>query len=434
MKSSVLYAGYGRSRLTPDEPTGLAGYAHPNRIFKEIKDDVYSSCTAFKDSDGNMALIFTLDLHSLSGNSIGPMKKAVSEAVGVDPNNIIFNVTHNHAAPCAPVVTCDFIIERILPSARNAVADLSECELYAGSKEVYGFNFCRRFLTKEGKLFEYKTRPMIWQFETQADNVIPMIKITREGKKDIVLANFAAHCDTIYGCEDKHYTLSADYVGATRTYFESHCDAYLSIQMGACGDLNPVDTPYRFYTFPGTDVYGKHLALAFIDGAKNLKKLDGSKKIKSAVTEFRALVDHSRDGEAELCQKILDIFESGNKDTALRMVRENGYDSIYECNSLTIRKSHGEYHPFELSAISVGDIAFAAAPYEMFNDTGVQIKKGSRFEHTFVCAYSNGHEGYIPTEYAFSHGGYEAYSCAYYPNTAEKIGDTLVGLLDEIHE
>ncbi len=435
MKNDVLYAGYGRSRLTPDEPTGLAGYAHPNRIFKEVKDDVYSSCTAFKDSDGNMALIFTLDLHSLSGNSIGPMKKAVSEAVGVDPDNIIFNVTHNHAAPCGPVVTCDFIIERILPSARDAVADLSECELYAGSKEVYGFNFCRRFLTKEGKLFDYATRPMIWQFETKADNVIPMIKITRAGKKDIVLANFAAHCDTIYGCEDKHYTLSADYVGATRAYFESHCDAYLSIQMGACGDLNPVDTPYRFYTFPGTDVYGKHLALAFIDGAKNLtKKLEGNKKIKATTTTFKALVDHSRDDKAEICQKIWDIFSSGDKTTAVAMIKENGFTDIYECDSILNKSRKGEYNPFELSAISIGDIGFAVAPYEMFNDTGVQIKNGSKFRLTFVCAYSNGSEGYIPTEKAFSHGGYEVTYCAYAPDTATKIGDTLVGLLDEIHE
>lgn len=431
MKDSVLYAGYGRCCLNPDGPATLCGYAHPNRIIQEIKDDIYSSCTALRDGEGNTALIFSIDLAAVYEGTVAAIKKALSEELGINEDLVILNATHNHAGTMPSV---EFLTPRVISSARDALADLSKCEIYVGKKEVFGFNFCRRFLTRDGKLFDHDTRPMIWSFETEADHVVPLIKITREGKKSILLANFAAHNDTIYGCEGKYYTLSADYVGATRTYFEEHTDSYLSIQMGACGDVNPVNTPFPFYSFPGTDVYGKHLALAFIDGTKELQKLEGDMTIRSAKATFKAFVNHSNDDKIALCQEIMNVLNGGDTKRANKMALENGFKNVYECGAIITMSSLDEYHPFAVSALSVGDIGFAVAPYEMFNDTGVQIKEASKFGLTFVCAYSNGHSGYIPTKKAFDNGGYEAYTCYYYPGTAEDIGDTLVGLLDEIYE
>ena len=83
------------------------------------------------------------------------------------------------------------------------------------------------------------------------------------------------------------------------------------------------------------------------------------------------------------------------------------------------------------TAVSIGDIAFAAAPYEMFDTNGVEIRNASPFNMTFICAYTNGHMGYIPSALAFPHGGYEVYVSRFVSGTAETTVNTIVSMLQE---
>ena len=68
----------------------------------------------------------------------------------------------------------------------------------------------------------------------------------------------------------------------------------------------------------------------------------------------------------------------------------------------------------------------------MFNHTGIQIRESSKFDTTFICAYSNGFHRYIPTLVGFSHGGYEMVTCIYAPGTAEESVKEYKKLLDEL--
>ena len=61
----------------------------------------------------------------------------------------------------------------------------------------------------------------------------------------------------------------------------------------------------------------------------------------------------------------------------------------------------------EVAVIALGDIVFAAFPYELFSKIGMDID--SAFEEKSVLSLSNtnGYEGYFITKDAISQGGYE---------------------------
>jgi hypothetical protein len=60
-----------------------------------------------------------------------------------------------------------------------------------------------------------------------------------------------------------------------------------------------------------------------------------------------------------------------------------------------------------LSALSLGDAAFATLPGEAFCQQGIDIRSQSPFPATLIAAYSNGNMGYLPTRDQYPLGGYE---------------------------
>ena len=66
----------------------------------------------------------------------------------------------------------------------------------------------------------------------------------------------------------------------------------------------------------------------------------------------------------------------------------------------------------------------------MFDTNGMYIKENSQFKTTFVCAYTNGHFGYIASELGYKNGGYEAYISRFEPGTGELVADKLVEMLN----
>ena len=84
-------------------------------------------------------------------------------------------------------------------------------------------------------------------------------------------------------------------------------------------------------------------------------------------------------------------------------------------------------------AIAIGDsVAFAGAPYEMFDTNGMQVKAASPFPMTFMCAYTNGAFGYIPSIDAFPNRGYEVDTTRYVAGTGEQGVRVLTGLLNQL--
>jgi hypothetical protein len=88
-----------------------------------------------------------------------------------------------------------------------------------------------------------------------------------------------------------------------------------------------------------------------------------------------------------------------------------------------------------LQAIQIGDIGIAAAPCEVFAETGLAIKSESPQSHTFTIELANGYGGYLPTREQHQLGGYETWPArsSHLEIEAEsKIRDELLRMLSQL--
>ena len=75
----------------------------------------------------------------------------------------------------------------------------------------------------------------------------------------------------------------------------------------------------------------------------------------------------------------------------------------------------------------------AANPFEMFTETGLQIREGSPYPMTFVLAYTDARRSYLPVTRSFrDYFSYEACISVHAPGAAETLGAELAQKLTEL--
>ena len=62
-----------------------------------------------------------------------------------------------------------------------------------------------------------------------------------------------------------------------------------------------------------------------------------------------------------------------------------------------------------LQAVRVGEVGIAAIPFEVFAETGLEIKDRTPFTHAFTIELANDYHGYLPTPNQHELGGYETW-------------------------
>ena len=91
----------------------------------------------------------------------------------------------------------------------------------------------------------------------------------------------------------------------------------------------------------------------------------------------------------------------------------------------------------EVQVIAINDLAIVTLPGEMFVEIGLEIKRQSPFNYTFVVELANDYVGYVPTAKAFGEGGYEtmfARSSKLVPEAAGQFVESAVRLLNNLNE
>jgi len=71
-------------------------------------------------------------------------------------------------------------------------------------------------------------------------------------------------------------------------------------------------------------------------------------------------------------------------------------------------------------------------PFEMFDTSGKQMRDASVFPMTFPCGYSLNYRGYMPSNTAVPHGGYEVFMCRYVAGTGESVVLKLLSMFNRL--
>lgn len=431
-----FYAGYARAKITPTEFPALTGqesYAY------RVLEDIYATCVAF--SDNNTTVLFiTLDVQNIGPDFYNKATYKIKKATGIVKANVFISATHNHSAPnmtlkLEPLIEWrDGVSDIVADISKQAIADLKPTTAYSGSVNTEGLSFVRRYLLEDGTyrsiglLYDWSSKAKEVAHESEADPQLQVLRFVREGAKDIVMANWQAHAAHAYANNTK--AISGDFIYYMRKGVEEKHDVLFAYYQGAAGNINL--TSYVHNVTGNYIKVGNSLVDYCGKALENMKRVTLDKiNVVTASPSVRIAKD-----DPERFQAALDI--QAGKDTSGELRKKYKIEE-HEASAIWARSIYLQGYPsgsyiINLSAISFGDISFVSAPYEMFDTNGMEIKSASPFKVTFVCAYTNGSEGYIPSALAVPHGQYEVYASLFEAGTGEILANKLIDMLKKLYE
>ena len=443
-------AGFGREDFSP---YGYDMDMYSNRNGKVVLDPMYVTCIALWDGD-ELALLYSLDVRSVSGDFTTKYKNVLKTELKdlIDTDKIFFNATHDHSGPNAsspngPNVQLWYetiFDDALMMATKKAILDLAPSTLYSGkANSDPGTNYVRRYVNADGSVTGIHNEipaSNVVAYETEADKELRTIRFVREGKKDIVYANWQGHA--AHGAAYK-YQFTADLVHWLREGVEKDMDVHFMYANGASGNLNftpkvQADIDAKYFTSPYFQGVGKSLVGTVKKAVASEKKINTG-DLEVTYIPFLATVKHEDEetvAKAKEANELLKAYKAEHgTDMPAKTIQElTDFQSKYEISHIITRSNMGETNTVGLYAFSFGDVAMTFVPFEQFDTNAMQIREGvaDLYEITFTCAYSNGSHSYIPSAYAAPHGGYEVYSSRYVDSTGDDIAFALRDALREM--
>ena len=418
--------GYGIGDITT---TPIPMY---NATAESVHDPLNLTCIAISDGEGGVALIMSADLKGMVRSVFERSTQIIEKKFGIKPENVMLSATHTHSAPTVNTGSeyTQFLAKyyKQLPIiVEQALRDLDEVETcYTGKGTANSIAFVRRYLQPDGSYITHGNKSSV-KHETDADPELRTIRFDRKNSEDILMVNFQTH----YGGATGLYPaqVSADFIAPFRDAAEKELDCLFAYYSGAGGNINfnsPIPGEKIYATFPDTIPEFMRATNMALDAEKEAKL--GT--IRSA---FKWHTQAIRKDSPERVAQAKEVQNAG-RDSAQgkALIAKYGFLNKYEPGSIVSRNtSYGDSLDVPLSAIAFGDLAFCAFPYEMFDTNGKECRDGSPYDMTFILSLAGGGYGYIPSAFAYPHGGYEVSICRFTEGCGEAFVATMLDLLNQ---
>ena len=426
----MLYAGVGRTTLTPPLGTPLIGYGGRERGADAIRDDIYATTLVLSDGETTVALV-TCDLCALPIRQVRYVQRVIEERTGIPPTHVMINTSHTHSGPLTtfneetPESLRQLVVallDGIAESVVQAVAALVPCRLSAGRGSVdASINRRKRNGYSDAVTPEFP--------EGTVDPDLHVVRI--DGLDGTPLAVVTAYACHPVALRPPSHAYSADFVCALRATVEPQVGAPLLFAQGAAGNLVPIGPEMemeerleltgevlgtealRMYTALGVEARGADESSASLSG-----KTPAPPKPELAAASENLL---------------LDLWTE-------QPPIENAERSRQTFPYLTPPLVNGKVE-CAVQALRLGGVALVGIAGEAFVEIGLAVKARSPMPHTIFLGYTNGCLGYIPTAAAYAPGGYEVHRAhAVYhlphtiaPNSAERVIEASLRLLAKVY-
>lgn len=443
---SVFETGFARVDITPELGVPLSGnFAYRPAEF--IHDRLEATCIAFSDGT-TTALVYTVDNLHITNYMIERSWNAIEKTTGVPRQRIFIASTHTHNAPEtgetyknpspeADLVKANKLLERsndmlesrLAEAGRLACLDVSSAKMLAAKGTCPGISFIRLFRMKSGGT---RTNPGINNPDIDSpigtpDESLQLVRIVREGKKDIAIVNFQTHPAVI-----GRRGISADWPGSARRCFEKAMDGKVlcAVFNGTSGDVNHINvhpTPglETVSGYPHSLKMGRKVAAAALAVWDDCLPVSVTGKVEGCVRLVRSPSNMPSPEELAKARKIFSAHTEGRKDEIPFTGME--YTTVVsEARRMLSLENGPEFFELPVSTVAVGGaLVFAGYPGEPFTELGRSLKRTSPFAVTIPCCTVNGSWGYFPTENVYAFGGYEARASNFKPGVGEILRDAL---------
>ena len=424
-EGAELKVGAAEAVITPTLSSPMAGYFY-DRTAQGVHDDLKAKAILFQQSGKTIGLV-ACDLINLPRSIVDRAKALIEQRTGIPPEHLIISATHAHTGPRRQESYDDWLVEKIADAVQMASGRPTPARIDFGVGEEKRLAFHRRFWMKDGSLRTNpgKLNPDIVQPAGGIDPSVPVLTISRpNGEPIAAVVNSALHLDTIGGD-----SISADFP----YYLSSILSRVMGPQMltlyttGACGNINHWDVhnedPQRSFAEAeriGTMLAGEVLKVTTMVKPVRVDRIDG---LLEEVT--LPLISYT---EEDLV-KAREIIKTPNP-PGVDFVLER----VWALKVLDVANREQPTVSTCVQALRLGDVAFVAAPCELFHELGLDIKRRSPFPHTVVIELANDNIGYVPRREDYKNGGYEVVNSRLAPGCGEQLVETALGLLDELHQ
>jgi len=243
-------AGTARSRITPELPMWLAGYAARTRPAEGKATDLWLKALALEDATGHRAVIITTDLLAIRGSLYRSCLPRLKEKYGLDVEQVFLTAAHTHCAPLLPNRVGSLSMldqaeqeqvnryvaeleDKIVLAAGEALASLEPVTLVAG-QGASAFAANRRNNTEEVRKASSPD-----SLVGPVEHSVPVLAaIKPSGEPVCILFSYACHNTTMTAdfCQ-----YCGDYAGFAQASIESkHPNATAMFFIGCAGDQDPV--------------------------------------------------------------------------------------------------------------------------------------------------------------------------------------------------
>ena len=449
----VFRAGAATSNITP--PLGVPLVGSTNVVgAAHVHDELHARCLAL--DDGARRLVFVVvDNLSVNREVFDEAKRRIHEATGVPPENMMMSATHTHSAanargvnPLLHTKELDpyqaFLAQRIADGVRRAINQLEPARIAWGAGQLPQHVFNRRWVLKDGKtvvnpfggqdraIMNPGRRPDLDKPAGPTNPEVYVLSVqSAAGRPLAVLTNYWLHY--VGGVPGDH--ASADYFGAFCDRLQQLLGADRQdppfvglLANGPCGDVNnsnlhappsPREPPYARIRAVAND-----LAQEVVRVYSRLEYRDWV-ELQAAQTELELGVRRPSAADVERARAAL------ARPATVSPI--HGRELTYARRTIDALQWPATVKII-LQAFRVGELAVAAIPFEVFTETGLEIKARSPFKDTFTIELANGGYAYLPTPEQHELGGYETWlgTNRVEKEATRKIVPQVLGLLAQL--
>lgn len=423
--AASLRCGASAVDITPLKfPVSMTG-GFQDRLAYRAHDRLHARCLVLDDGATRIAIV-VCDSCLITRDIYDESKAAASRATGIPVNRILTAATHTHSAPTAvPLAQCRpdehyvrHLTEQISQAIIAANGRLAPAQTGWGVVDVPEEVSNRRWFVKPPALQpnpfggtgdKVRTNPprgngLLIRPAGPVDPEVTFLSVRDDdGQPVSLLANYGLH----YVGGIPAGQVSADYFGEFARQIASRFkstddDRFVGIlSNGASGDVNN----YRFLDArPRSEPFVRVQAVASLVADRVAAAHKG--------VEFRDRVT-IRMNERELKVGIRQP-NTEELETATALLSRAADPDRLTMNEVyaqeTVRLSRADPNVvIKLQTIRIGELAIVAIPCEVFAEIGLDIKRRSPFEQTFVIGLANGYNGYLPSPEQHDSGGYETW-------------------------
>lgn len=394
-----LYLGVARESITPVVGGCLYGYA-PDVFSESVADDLTATAFYFHQGDVQalMVNLTVCEIHTMLCDRIRGM---IAKCCGIPSACCLLCATHTHSAPNVaggigwgdldmPYIE-DIFIPAILKVAAEAMTTVRPVTMAVACgnsmvgvnrREVNGDN---RVVFGQNPWAPYDPRMTIVSFADE------------HGVTVANMIHYGAH-GTAAGM---NHEITRDWSGVMVDALEAHSGAVTAFFNGTVGDSGPRISNGQ--TVGDLSFVRELGAVAAADAQRIFDTLPAPQAVTLVVSEREiALPLKPRMSEAD-ARRMWEEYKDAcvNADGMIRAHLEDTVRSYEEgaCD-LAVRG-------FSQTVIALGDVMFAAFPYELFAEIGLRMQRECKGFVVLPLSITNGDESYFVTQDTLCRGGYE---------------------------